>query len=416
MMLDTLRKSVFPALAAWLLLCSGAKAGGFLLLTREEAAAIRDSIRQSKPETDALAKRLRKEADRAMLRGPWTVTRERPKDVPGLGKQDFYSEGPYWWPDPAHPGGPFIRRDGERYPGRFVANDNDMGEMCDAVFALGMASYFLSEPGSASRAAKVLSVWFLEESTRMTPHLEFGQAIRGVTTGRGTGIIDTCQLIRAVQGMMFLENSDRGPEDTVREVKSWFSRYLEWLTTSKKGLDEKKSGNNHATWWTAQVAAYATFVEDRDRLAMAWSQYRNYLVPHQIRGDGSCPLEEARTNSLGYSSMNLNGFSILCRIAEVNGEALWAFRTPDGLSLGQAVRYLTPFIMDPGRWKKKQIQPYKNGNAYFLLLSGLGLGKPEYSDLYCQLSPSDDLLRLEWELLAASRKICTKNHQSQGNL
>jgi hypothetical protein len=31
---------------------------------------------------------------------------------------------------------------------------------------------------------------------------------------------------------------------------------------SQKGKDEKKSGNSHATWWTAPAATYAAFTGD----------------------------------------------------------------------------------------------------------------------------------------------------------
>ena len=39
----------------------------------------------------------------------------------------------------------------------------------------------------------------------MNPNLEYGQAVRGINTGRGTGIIDTVSLIHAAQGVALLE-------------------------------------------------------------------------------------------------------------------------------------------------------------------------------------------------------------------
>ena len=133
----TNRWAVFLLLSVFLPCAAKAEAvQSFLLLTPQEAETIRDAINAGKPETAALTARLRREADRALKLGPWSVTTHRPKDVPGIGIHDFFSEGPYWWPNPTNPGGPYVRRDGERYPGRFTANDDDMGFMSDAVFAL----------------------------------------------------------------------------------------------------------------------------------------------------------------------------------------------------------------------------------------------------------------------------------------
>ncbi|MGA8597317.1 MAG: alginate lyase family protein [Bryobacteraceae bacterium] len=108
-----------------------------------------------------------------------------------------------------------------------------------------------------------------------------------------------------------------------------------------KERDEKKAGN-HATWWTAKAAAFAMFTGDSSALRMAWDDYRAYLVPAEIRPDGSCPREEARTNSLSYSCFNLDAFAVICRLAQMNGVDLWHFRSPQGAGVETAFHYLTP--------------------------------------------------------------------------
>src|SRR5205823_13164708 len=106
---------------------------------------------------------------------------------------------------PKNPKGPYIRRDGERNPARFNANHDDLGKMCNALLTLGMASYWLGDRRYGDHASKLLSTWFVDPKTRMNSNLEHGQAIRGINSGRGTGIIDTVSLIYGVQGMALLE-------------------------------------------------------------------------------------------------------------------------------------------------------------------------------------------------------------------
>lgn len=318
-------------------------------------------------------------ADSSLKRGPWSVTFDRPPaELVTAAANDYYSEGPYWWPDPKNPKGPYIRRDGERNPDRFQANRTALGAMSDAVLALGLGAFVTRERRYTDRAALALSTWFADPKTRMNPNLEFGQAIRGRNTGRGTGIIDTVSLIYCAQGMTLAEAAGGFDRSISAAVREWYRDYLRWMTESKKGRDEKNANNNHATWWTAQVAAFATLTGDAGLCRLAWNQCREKLVPEQIRPDGSCPREEARTRSLSYSSMNLDGFSILCRLADRDGQNLWP--GPE-----RAFRYLLPFVLDPSSWKKPQITPYDQDRVLYPGLAGLGLKSAELLAAYRKL-------------------------------
>ena len=64
-------------------------------------------------------------ADRMLADTPVTVTAAHsPRSAGGL--HDFFSEGDYWWPDPANPDGPYIQRDGMTNPDNFVAHRQAM--------------------------------------------------------------------------------------------------------------------------------------------------------------------------------------------------------------------------------------------------------------------------------------------------
>ena len=135
-------------------------------------------------------------AERYLREPPVTVT-AFPAARSAGGPHDFYSEGDYWWPDPHDSAGPYIRRDGETNPDNFVAHRDAMRRLSQVVPAL-VAAYQITRDERYARAAAVhLDAWFVNEATRMSPHLLYDQAIKGRATGRGTGIIDTIHWSRS---------------------------------------------------------------------------------------------------------------------------------------------------------------------------------------------------------------------------
>jgi hypothetical protein len=384
--------------------CSQAAEIPRTLVAEEEADPIRSAIVRKEAWTLEPARRLRAEAEKRLKEGPWTVTAERPKDLDELDPHDYYSEAPYYWPDPDHPAGPYIRKDGQFYPGRFLANKNALNAMADAVFTLGTAAYFLEDQRYAQRAARDIRTWFVDPKTRMNPSLEYSQAIRGVNNGRGAGIIDGRVLIRAIQGMELLAQTGGWDAKDQLAVHKWFEEYLHWLTHSKNGEDEKRAGNNHASWWTAQVAAVASFVENKPEQHAAFEYYREHIFPRQIKADGSAPREESRTRSLSYSAFNLEAYTTICRIAQVHGVDLWSMKAKNGASLATVIDYLEPYLADPRKWAKEQISEFPNDGLYFLAFAGMGMKRPEYLTLFHKLEKPEgawlslvDLIVARWE-------------------
>jgi hypothetical protein len=204
--------------------------------------------------------------------------------------------------------------------------------------------------------------------------------------------------------MEFLAQTGAWDPKDQAAVRKWFEDYLHWLTTSKNANEEKKSGNNHASWWTAQVAAVATFVEDRQTTQMAFNYYRDHVFPRQIRGYGSAPREEARTKSVSYSAFNLEAFTLVCRIAQVHGTDLWTVRAKGGVTLSTVIDNLEPYLADPRKWSKEQIADFPNDSLYFLAFAGMGLKRPEYVSTFRKLEHPEgawlslvDLMVGRWE-------------------
>lgn len=158
------------------------------------------------------AKRLRKEADAALKRGPFSVT-DNDGAPPSGDMHDYVSYSVYWWPDPDKSDGlPFIRRDGHTNHQQRAKGDREaLKQMIDNVEALSLAYYFFERDEHAEHARRLLRVWFLDESTRMNPHLEFAQGIPGKEDGRGSGIIDSRAFVELLDSVELLDHAGALP-------------------------------------------------------------------------------------------------------------------------------------------------------------------------------------------------------------
>jgi hypothetical protein len=75
----------------------------------------------------------------------------------------------------------------------------------------------------------------------MNPNLNFGQAIKGVNTGRGAGLIDTRHYIKVIDAIGLLQDSKYWTANDQKGMQKWFADFLEWMQTSKNGKDEMKT-------------------------------------------------------------------------------------------------------------------------------------------------------------------------------
>jgi hypothetical protein len=225
-----------------------------------------------------LRKQILTEAAWAIQQKPVTVTAETCPRSAG-GKHDFYSEGDYWWPDEKNPGGPYIQKDGLTNPENFTAHRLAMIRFSRIIGALASA-YKITGDVRYIKAAQVhLRAWFIDPETLMNPNLQYAQAIKGVATGRGIGIIDTIQLMEVVQGVEAMETSPALDKTLLAGVKDWFSKYITWLTTHKYGQDEMNAKNNHGTCWCMQTACFAKFTGNKEVMAFCTDRYKTVLLP-----------------------------------------------------------------------------------------------------------------------------------------
>ena len=289
------------------------------------------------------------EADNYLSQAPVPITNYICERSAG-GIHDFYSEGDYWWPDPNDPDGPYIRKDGKTNPGNFTAHRKAMRDLNRWVSTLVAAYQVTKDEKYAQHAIRHLKAFFLEPNTLMNPSLLYAQAIKGKTTGRGIGIIDTIHLIevaKAIEKLIalgFLKGED------LIGLKKWFYEYANWMNSHPYGLKEKTHGNNHSTWWAAQIAAFAHLADRPELMEVARQQFK-ILLDRQMAADGSFPDELKRSKPYNYSLFNLEGYAVICQIASTEKENLWLYKGKNG-SIEKAWKYMLPFIENKSTWPK----------------------------------------------------------------
>ncbi len=342
--------------------------------------------------------RILRAARRFLSEEPMTIT-AYPAARSAGGRHDYFSEGDYWWPDPDHPGGPYIQRDGMSNPDNFVAHRRALIRFSIQMPALTAAWVLTRRAAYARQAARHLRAWFLDPSSRMNPNLQYAQAIHGRATGRGIGIIDTIHLVEVTRASAFLRTAGVLSTAEHAQLAQWFIEYLDWMTHSPNGLEEREARNNHGTCWVMQVAQFASYTANRELTGYCAERYRTVLVPGQLAADGSFPLELKRTKPYSYTLFNLDAFAAICQILSPLGEDLWHFQLADGRGMRAAMAFVFPYLADKRSW------PYPKDVQYFddfpvrqpsLLFAARAYREPRYLELWRRLDADptvDEVIR-----------------------
>lgn len=305
---------------------------------------------------DKALEQIRKDANAALK---VTIKSVVEKEIvpPSGDKHDYMSQAPYFWKNPNTPNGlPYIRKDGERNPEIDKIPDSDqLSLLITTVEKLALGFYFTNNETFAAKAGEILRMWFINPETKMNPNLEFGQGIPGLYTGREFGIIETRGLTRVVDAIGLLNNSKAWTKADETAMRSWFGSYLNWLLTSKLGMAEGRTKNNHGVHYDAQVVSFALFSGRDDIAKKQLETVTKKRIVEQIMADGKMPEELARTKSWNYSTMNLDGFITLAELGRPTGVDLWNFSGKDGRGIRRALEFLYPFVNASNEWKYQQI-------------------------------------------------------------
>lgn len=280
------------------------------------------------------------------------ITDIHPKNSEG-GSHDYYSNGDYWWPNPnTEDGLPYVQRDGETNPDNFFGHRILLRHMRTNTVFLTAAWELTGDGQYAGRAVQILKEYFLDEETKMNPNLDYAQAIPRVCRGRGIGIIDTLHLADVVFAAEKLWSMGAMETCIYVGLQGWFAEYLGWMLTSKNGMDEMNTTNNHSVCFFVQAAAFALFTDNGRIADFCREQYKHVLL-RQMAADGSFPRELDRTKPYSYSIFVMDNMVTLCHLLSKPDDNLWEYRTESGQGILRGLEFMTPYILDKSSW------PYK---------------------------------------------------------
>jgi hypothetical protein len=318
-----------------------------------------ETIRASLTSDPAVAQAYRTliaRADQALARKPGSVLDKRTIPLSG-DRRDYVSLAPYWWPDPANPKAPYVRRDGQVNPER-ETNRFDrtaLGRMISDTDTLGLAYYYSGDRKYADKAAALVRAWFLDPATGMNPNMNYAQAVPGRENGRAEGVLDTSGFIGVIDAVGLIGPSGALSADEAKALEGWFSRYVDWMRTSANGKAEAAARNNHGIWYDAQIARFALFARRDDVARRTVTAFAKARIEKQVDPSGALPHELTRTRSFHYSIYTLDAAYHVADSAACLGTDLYG-ADMQGRSLRKATAYVAAYRGRQAEWPYKEMK------------------------------------------------------------
>ena len=302
----------------------------------------RSAIERKDPIIQTSFIKLRMQADRALVAGPFSVMQKN-KIPPSGDKHDYMSVPPY-----AGTG------DGLTNPDWWLDYDRvPLEKLTQSVETLALAYFFTGKQEYAGRASLLLRVWFLNSDTKMNPDLEFAQKSTRI------GVIDTRFLARIIDCIGILQNSGTWTDRDQEGMVEWCRQFLDNVQ-NRVDKDHMDSGHNIASWYHVQMASLALYIEDTE-LAFRLLQRTEARIDTALNSMGGFKRELNRTRSLSYSCFHIYALFNLASMGEQVGLDLWNYQTTDGRGLELATEYLSKYagVENKKQWPYQEIEGTK---------------------------------------------------------
>ncbi|KAH8922228.1 chondroitin AC/alginate lyase [Atractiella rhizophila] len=322
-------------------------------------------------------------ADEVAQKGPWSVIWKN-AGSPSGDKHDYVSLAPYWWPDCSKAKNTTVlsqaeieakcvyrQRDGKFNPDtrEEIDGPSDFGLFTNAVLYNTLAWIIEDKnlPGSgdkyATRAVEWLKIWFLEEETRMNPHLNYAQLIRGLgrNVGAHIGVLDFKSMPKLVSAVLILRQGRSAAltSDIDRGLIAWFDDFVVWLKTSDVAKDERRSMNNHGTFYYNNIVSSQILTGNYSGARQTLDRFFSLQFPGMIDVNGEQPREAIRTRPFHYRAFNLqamvHNIKLAAFLAPSDSPSPWLRTTDGGANIQTAVDFA--MMVDAGNERIQELSP-----------------------------------------------------------
>ena len=262
-------------------------------------------------------------ANAAMISGPFSI-RDKVASSPSSDRNDYVSLDPFWWPDADKGDGlPYVYGGKEQNPECEQYDRPQLAAFSSAIDALCMGYFFTDYEDFAIRAALLLRVWFFDSETRMNPNMTYAGFIPGRNQGDPAGIMESRGLSWIPDHVGLLANSKHWTSEDRELLREWFKSFVEWLSKSPNGLNQRLEKNQNGTWYDVQLATMSLFIGDlvlaRDAINRCFERAKE-----QIDAFGAHHIELKNCDGIFTASNNLLGLFDMADLGRNLNLDLWS--------------------------------------------------------------------------------------------
>ena len=383
------------------LMIGATNASTLLLLDKENLDQIKTKIDRQDPFVMPAYQTLISKAEKALSMGRLSVV-DKSLTPPSQDKHDYMSLGPYFWPHPKTKDGyPYIRRDGKVNPNALIDSDSPrLVRLANALETLALAYYYTNNTKYAQRAVEMIQIWFINDTTKMNPHLKYAQGIPGTVPGRALGILDGRHFVRILDSITLIENSNLLSSKDLEVIKQWVKDYQNWLLNGEYAYDESHRPNNHGTFYDYQVVGYALYLEQPKKAKELLTNAQYIRLGSHIGSKGQNFHELERTRPLHYSLFDLEAMIGLALYSDHYDDVnFWTF-TINQTSLKKAIDYVVKYKNNRDIWLVKNEKVNFMDLTPTLLVAAQKYQTDEYNKEILKLwrSKQDDISFMKWNI------------------